>query len=481
MLDRGADGATDGGYAKGKVEKNESSLTIITMKFTKPSDIFTRSDRSSKAKRQILYSFALKGVSGLVGLIYIPLLIDILDKERYGIWITLVSIFSLFTVFDIGLGNGLRNKLAEAIATKKFELGRKYVSTTYLLIGGIFISLLLIFQGINPFINWNKILNTTLIPRGELFTLTAIVFGFLILRFIFQLVGVVFLAGQEPATSNSIGTSGNILSLLVIWIIYRNTHKISLVVLGTIISAVPVFLFIAFTIFAFAGPYKRLKPSFKYVDTSLKKDLLGLGFQFFLMQITALVLYSTANIAITQFFGPSEVTVYNIVFQYFQIPIIGYSIIMSPIWSAVTDAYTLKEIGWLKTTLKKLNHISLLFTVGIVTMVVLSPLAYKVWIGNRVNVPLELSVSMGLYAIINIWLAPYSSYVNGLGKLRLASSLSVIGITLYIIMIFAFCRLFNNSIGVILSMSLISLIGLVLQPIQTYKILNSTAVGIWNK
>jgi O-antigen/teichoic acid export membrane protein len=450
------------------------------MDIAKLSDIFQRNDRTSKAKRQILYSVALKGISVLVGLVYVRLLIDILDKERYGIWLTLVSVFSLFTVFDIGLGNGLRNKLTEAIAAKKYELGRKYVSTAYILISGIFILLLLIFQGTNHFIKWNTILNTSLIPKGELHLLAAIVFGFFIFRFIFQLVGVIFLAGQEPATNNSIGTFGSVLSLLIIWVIFKYAHKISLVALGTIISAMPVFVLIAFTIFAFRGRYKSLKPSLKYVDLSLRKDLLGLGVQFFLIQISSLVLYYTANIAITQFFGPSEVTVYNIAFQYFQVPIMGYTIIVSPIWSAVTDAYTLGEFGWLRTTLKKLNYVSLIFTFGIVTMVFVSPLFYKFWIGNRVYIPLELSVSMGFYAIINIWLSPYSSYVNGLGKLRITSSFSVIAIGLYLIMLVVFCRAFADSLGVILAMSFISLIWLALQSIQTYKIIENRATGFWN-
>ena len=88
---------------------------------------------------------------------------------------------------------------------------------------------------------------------------------------------------------------------------------------------------------------------------------------------------------------------------------------------------------------------------------------------------------MGLYAIINVSLAPYSSFINGLGKLKLTTSLSVVGILIYLIMLVRLCKYFDSSIGVIISMSAISLIGLVLQPIQTYKILNKKAKGIWNQ
>ena len=65
------------------------------------------SERSILAKKQILYSFVLKAVSILIGLLFVPLLLNYLDAERYGIWLTLTSIVGWFTFFDAGLGNGL--------------------------------------------------------------------------------------------------------------------------------------------------------------------------------------------------------------------------------------------------------------------------------------------------------------------------------------------------------------------------------------
>ena len=92
-------------------------------------------ERSVKAKKQFGYSFIVKAMSIAIGLAFVPLLLNVLDAERYGIWLTISSIITWFTFFDIGLGNGLRNKLAEAIATGKEELARVYVSTTYAILG----------------------------------------------------------------------------------------------------------------------------------------------------------------------------------------------------------------------------------------------------------------------------------------------------------------------------------------------------------
>ena len=83
---------------------------------SKSNYIAKRRNTRAKAKRHIIYSFGIQGLSILIGLLYVPLLLNYLTQEKYGIWLTLTSILGWFSYFDIGLGNGLRNKLAESIA-----------------------------------------------------------------------------------------------------------------------------------------------------------------------------------------------------------------------------------------------------------------------------------------------------------------------------------------------------------------------------
>ena len=80
---------------------------------------------------------------------YVPLLLNYLDAERYGVWLTLTSIVGWFTFFDAGLGNGLRNNLTEAFAKGNMIQAKEYISTTYAIIGLIFFSVLILFFFIN--------------------------------------------------------------------------------------------------------------------------------------------------------------------------------------------------------------------------------------------------------------------------------------------------------------------------------------------
>ncbi|MBL4594173.1 MAG: hypothetical protein JKX68_10215 [Flavobacteriales bacterium] len=117
---------------------------------------FSRHERSVKAKKHILGSFLLKGISIAISLLLVPLTIDYLNPTKYGVWITLMSVITWFSFFDIGLGNGLRNKFSVAKAEGKDELARTYISTTYAIITIISVVLFVVFFYREPIFRLGK-------------------------------------------------------------------------------------------------------------------------------------------------------------------------------------------------------------------------------------------------------------------------------------------------------------------------------------
>ena len=73
-------------------------------------------NRTRKAKQNIAASIVLKVIDTIAYLLIIPVTIGYLNSYEYGIWLTINSILTWIYSFDIGLGSGLRNKLAIAIA-----------------------------------------------------------------------------------------------------------------------------------------------------------------------------------------------------------------------------------------------------------------------------------------------------------------------------------------------------------------------------
>ena len=87
--------------------------------------------RSSVLKKNIIASIVTKGISIATSFLMVPLTLNYVNKELYGIWLTLSSIILWLNFFDIGFTLGLKNKLAEALAIKDYTQGKKLVSTTY--------------------------------------------------------------------------------------------------------------------------------------------------------------------------------------------------------------------------------------------------------------------------------------------------------------------------------------------------------------
>ena len=112
------------------------------------------SSRSEKVKKNIFLSFILQFISIGTNFLLVPLTLHYLDTERYGIWLTLSSIVSWISFLDIGLGNGLRNKFAEAVAKKELHLARMYVSSTYALLSVIISAMFILFLFAQMFLPW---------------------------------------------------------------------------------------------------------------------------------------------------------------------------------------------------------------------------------------------------------------------------------------------------------------------------------------
>ena len=445
-------------------------------------DIFkTGHPRSIKAKKNVLYSFILKGTSILVGLVYVPLLIGYLGQKEYGLWLTISSVVAWISFFDIGLGNGLRNNFAEAIAKQDIKLARTYLSTTYALLGIIFFGLIIIFYFVNPFINWNNIFNIDPGTTNNLSLLMLIVFAFFCLRFIFQLISVVLFADQRPTLATSFSPISNLLSLILI-IVFEQSVKGSLINIGVIISGVPVLLFISASIYFFMSGYKIYAPSFKYVDFNFSRTLLNLGLKFFVIQIAGIVMFSSTNFIIIQLFDPENVTKYNIVFKYFSVITMIFGIILTPLWSATTEAFVIKDISWIINVMNKLRKAAIYFAILAIIMLVCSNLVYQLWIGINIDIPFLLSIIMFVNILIYLFINPYSLFLNGVGKIKLNFYLVIFQALSFLPYVYLFTKYFELGVaGVMIATITCGLPLIIFQPIQYRKIISGTARGIWNQ
>ncbi len=442
---------------------------------------FKGSSRSEKAKKNIILLFILNFFNFIAIMALVPVSIGYLGEVEYGIWLTLHSILMWLVNLDFGLGNGLRNKLAEAFAHNDIKLARSYVSTAYAIFSTGLLLVIILYLIIHPFINWAVLLNAPQEYFYSLNKLVLFVFVLFCIHFLLRLLSSIINADQRPAVNGVISLSINGLTLLAV-ILLSHLYDKSLLTYGILSGFVPVLVFLTGSVIMFLRMYKKISPRFKFVNLKYSSALIKLGMQFFIIQIAGLIIFTTGNIIITQLFGPASVTVYNVAYKYFYLAPMVFNVIIAPFWSAFTEAYVKQEYDWIKNMMRKLIFFWVSLSTIVVLMIVFSDTVYALWVGEEIEVPFLLSILTGLFVIIANWNNVFVYFLNGVGKVRLQFYYSIIAAIANIPLSIFLAKNMNMGIsGVMLSTVITLLIASVWAPIQYYKIIHQTAEGIWNK
>lgn len=445
------------------------------------SQIGIKSARTKNIARHVGWSFLYKAGSIIGGFLLVPLTIDYLGTENYGVWLTLSSFIIWFSFFDIGLGNGLRNKFAEAKALEDYSTAQAYVSTAYYTIGLISLILVLLFFFVNHFIDWTIFFNTSSALAQELSLLLPVIFAFFGLHLVVKLITTIYQADQHHSIQGKVQFYIQTFSLLIIWLLTK-TGQSSLLIFGTIFSALPVIVLLGLNVFAFRKKYKKFRPRFSQWKRKHLNEITGLGFKFFIVQMASIVLFSTDNFIISKLFGPEEVVPYNIAFKYFSLVTMAFTIIITPYWSSFTEAFTKKEFDWIRRSVINVQKLWLLVPVVLVIMVLLADWFYYIWVGEQVIVPLLLNVSMATFVTFFTFSMIYNNFINGVGKIRLHFIISIVIMLLNVPLSIFFARNLEMGVsGIIIASSVCIALNILFMPIQYYKLINNKATGIWNK
>jgi O-antigen/teichoic acid export membrane protein len=435
-------------------------------------------ERSVRTKWNVIYSMLFRIGSVLCNLLMVPILLDYLNPTKFGIWLTLSSIVTWMAFLDIGLGNGLRNKLAEALAKQDFTLARSYVSTTYAAISGIVLIIVCVFLIVNPLLSWSGILNTPPDMEHELSILVVFMFVFFSMRFVSSLITPILAGYQFMGLNSIIDFAMSFISLIAVFCIAQ-LYDDSLLTLGAVLSFINFFVPLVASVWFFKKRFKTIIPSYSHINAAHLKELSAIGLQFFFIQIAAVVIFSTSNIIIIQVLNAEEVTKFNIVYKYFSVITLGFSMIINPFWSAYTEAYVKNDIDWIKRITGKLIQFWILLTAGVVVMVAVSDFVYYTWTGKDLDIPVSLSVFMGVFVIIGTWNNIYVYFINGIAKIRLQLYLAV-GVALLNIPLTIYLVKHLGTEGAVVSSIICLVPAAVMMPLQYKLIIRNRAFGIFN-
>ncbi|MDC3246279.1 oligosaccharide flippase family protein [Flavobacteriaceae bacterium] len=375
----------------------------------------TDAGKSKERYRRILLTGGstaiVKILSASINLITVPLTVNYLGAERYGLWMVISSIMALMSFADLGLGNGLLNAISKSHGRDNIKEAQTAVSSTFYILLLISLLLLTIFLIIYPLVSWHVIFNAQSGLAIEESGPTMVV---LVITFLINMpLGVVqrIQDGYQEGFKFQIWLIvGSIISLVGLLIcIYLETGLPWLVLAfssGQLIATMLNGMFL------FGKQRKELWPYFKYFNFNSGKNLIRVGLVFFILGILTLLSNASDGIILAHTNGPEAVAGYEIVKKLFMFSMFT-AFLITPLWPAFGEALERGDVKWAKKTLKKVLKLSIISSI-IFTLpfLIFGKQIIVIWIGDEYIPSWSLLIGFYIYIILNNYIGVMSTLIN---------------------------------------------------------------------
>jgi O-antigen/teichoic acid export membrane protein len=368
-------------------------------------------------------SFLIKGFALLIQVFTLPAYLRFFDNHNVlGVWYTLLSVITWIFTFDLGIGNGLRNKLVEAIHKEDKSEIQTTISSAYISIGGLLVILFLFFVSTNQYINWNTMLNIDqnfLSEKSLRLAINITLLG-VFFQFILKTITSILYALQLAFVNNFLALITSTTQLIFVLLAPDkgiNDNFVNMSIAHALCVNIPLLLttYVVFKRSTIKGCY----PKFSSFDKSKAFNILKLGGTFLWAQIMFMILVSTNEYLITYFTNPENVVTYQIYNRLFTIVGSLSALALTPIWSAITKSVVQKNYMWMKKTYKRLHYGVLLTIILEFLVVIASQVIINFWLGeNSIQVDYLTATIFALYGSVYIWQTAESTIACGTGRMR---------------------------------------------------------------
>ena len=306
--------------------------------------------------RQLIYNIAGSGVirciSIGVAVFSMPAYMGYFnDNSVLGVWLAMLSVLTMVSVMDFGLGNGLRNHLTTALVKKDWRLVRQLISSSYIII--CLICLLLGGMGffLIPCLPWNLLLGIQTNIVG--FEMLVLVIRWVYLAIIFQMVlrtvTAILYACQQAALVGMLSLFSNI--TMVLYALFATSTidaGVNLLHMAKVYLLAANIPYLLSTVLVFTGKMRLAVPSYRDFNWQMSQKILRLGMVFFYLIVASLIIHNTNDILIAALFDSSLVVEFQIYNKVFFFVITVANVLLVPLWSAVTKAYAEGNIPWMR-------------------------------------------------------------------------------------------------------------------------------------
>lgn len=384
-------------------------------------------------------AFVVKGGALVVSLFTMPAYIKYFDNQAVlGVWFTILSILSWMLSFDLGIGNGLRNKLVVAISQNDRISIKKYITSGLVSICCLVFVLLIVGYAIIPFIPWQQVLNIgNSITQQTLIISMIICFSGIMLQFIFNIVNSINYALQLSAVNNFLSLITSVCQLIFILVFNTGNAEKNLIYLSVAHVVCIILPLLVAGIVIFATKLRDCLPNIKFYSKEMAKQVIGLGGMFFYCQILSMLMFAVNEFLITSLYLPENVVDYQIYYKIFTLPPMLVALATTPIWSMVTRAIAENDYVWMKKLFRKLECVVGLVALCEIILIFCSQFIINIWLAEEaITVNLSYAAIFAFYGFAFAYSNIVNTITNGVGHLRSQAILMTLFVVIKFVIIF---------------------------------------------
>ncbi len=251
------------------------------------------------------FSLISKGITVLSMLLLTPVIIDVIGKEQYGLWVLILSIVAWFNLLELGFPSAIYRYATLHCEQKKYDELNLYLSTFLLIFGGLGIIsvLLLVLFAFNP--GWFDVVG----ENSRIFTLAFCLFTLKVLvSFLSHIPNSIFVASLRIDIDEKV-TAASLLAKLIL--IYVTIESYGIITLICVTLLVDIFANLIKVSLAYKLlPAMKLHP--KKFSITIFREIFSFSKHVFLLGLSRVLNNRIDPFIVVKFLDLKSVAVFNI-------------------------------------------------------------------------------------------------------------------------------------------------------------------------
>jgi O-antigen/teichoic acid export membrane protein len=360
-----------------------------------------------------------RGGALLASLITIPLVLDYLGAERFGVWMTLSSLIVLLSFSDLGVGNGVVTAVSSAAGQGDEAAIRRHVSSALSAMVAIAVLAVALFAVCSQLVDWAQLLNVgDAAAAGEVDVALWVLVMLLAVNIPLMLAGRVQAALQRGYHASAWQLLGTLLGFAAVIAAVHMRLGLPWLVGAALAGGVSAQAGNSVHFFTRAG--RSLAPRLRSVTLASVLAVAKIGGLFFVLQVAVAIAFGSDYVIIARLLGPEAVTEYAVPAKLFAIVSGITAVVLQPLWPAYGEALGRGDSEWaVRTLARSVAAGALVAGVGAAFLTLGMDVILAHWVDRAVAPQRTLLLGLAAWTVLEAVGVAYAMFLNGAGVVRM--------------------------------------------------------------